>query len=122
MAKILTIEDDVQLRETLADMLEVFGHDVSQAENGKEGIDVFCKVVPDLVLCDINMPHMDGFEVLEKLKALSVGSEFPPFIYLSAKTEEINIQKAKNLGASDFVPKPYLIQDLLRLIDLRLKG
>jgi len=121
MAKILTIEDDVQLRETLADILEVFGHDVSQAENGKQGIDVFCKVVPDLVLCDINMPHMDGFEVLEKLKALSAGPEFPPFIYLTAKTEEINIQKAKDLGASDFVPKPYLIEDLLRLIDLRLK-
>jgi CheY-like chemotaxis protein len=122
MAKVLTIEDDVLLRETLAEILEVVGHTVIQAGNGKEGIEMFSKVVPDLVLCDINMPHMDGFGVLEELKALTEGSELPPFIFLSAKTEEINVKRAMALGAIDFVSKPYSATELLKLIGLRLKN
>ena len=122
MAKVLTIEDDVLLRETLAEILEVVGHTVIQAGNGKEGIEMFSKVDPDLVLCDINMPHMDGFGVLEELKALTEGSELPPFIFLSAKTEEINVKRAMALGAIDFVSKPYSATELLKLIGLRLKN
>ena len=70
MGKLLTIEDDVLLRETLTEILEVYGHTVVQAEDGEKGIEMFSESSPDLVLCDINMPKMDGFEVLKKLKVI----------------------------------------------------
>ena len=120
MGKLLTIEDDVLLRETLTEILEVYGHTVIQAGDGEEGVELFTKIAPDLVLCDINMPKMDGFAVLEKLKNLVGASKFPPFIFLSAKTEQKNVQLALDLGAVDFVSKPYSAPELLRLIELRL--
>ena len=120
MGKLLTIEDDVLLRETLTEILEVYGHTVVQAEDGEEGVEMFSKTAPDLVLCDVNMPKMDGFEVLEKLKTLVGPSKLPPFIFLSAKTEQKNIQYALDLGAVDFVSKPCSAPELLKLIDLRL--
>lgn len=121
MGKLLTIEDDVLLRETLTEILEVYGHTVIQAENGEEGVRMFSKTIPDLLLCDVNMPKMNGFEVLEKIKMLVSASEFPPFIFLSAKTEQKNIKRGLDLGAVDFVSKPYSASELLKLIDLRLK-
>lgn len=120
MGKVLTIEDDVLLRETLTEILEVYGHTVVQAENGEEGIEMFSESSPDLVLCDINMPKMDGFEVLKKLKIIVGEADMPPFIFLSAKTEKKNIQQALDLGAVDFVSKPYSAPELLKLIDSRL--
>ena len=120
MGKLLTIEDDVLLRETLTEILEVYGHTVIQAGDGEEGVELFTKTAPDLVLCDVNMPKMDGFAVLEKLKNLVGASKFPPFIFLSAKTEQTNVQLALDLGAVDFVSKPYSAPELLRLIELRL--
>jgi CheY-like chemotaxis protein len=120
MGKVLTIEDDVLLRETLTEILEVYGHTVVQAEDGEEGIRMFSESSPDLVLCDINMPKMDGFEVLKKLKVVVGEADMPPFIFLSAKTEKKNIQQALDLGAVDFVSKPYSAPELLKLIDSRL--
>ena len=120
MGKLLTIEDDVLLRETLTEILEVYGHTVVQAEDGEDGIDMFRESSPDLVLCDINMPKMDGFEVLKKLKVIVGEADMPPFIFLSAKTEKKNIQHALDLGAVDFVSKPYSAPELLKLIDSRL--
>ena len=121
MGKLLTIEDDLSLRETLVEILEVSGHTVVQAGDGEEGVEIFSKTAPDLVLCDINMPKMDGFAVLEKIKKLVGAGELPPFIFLSAKTEQKNIQYGLSLGAVDFVSKPYSAPELLKLIDLRLK-
>jgi len=120
MGKLLTIEDDVLLRETLTEILEVYGHTVIQAGDGAEGVELFTKTTPDLILCDVNMPKLDGFQVLKKLKVLVGASKFPPFIFLSAKTEQKNIQYALDLGAVDFVSKPYSAPELLKLIDLRL--
>jgi DNA-binding response OmpR family regulator len=117
MRKLLMIEDDVLLRETLTEILEVYGHTVIQAGDGDEGVEMFSKTSPDLVLCDIDMPKMDGFEVLAKLKTLVGASEFPPFIFLSAKTEQKNIKLGLDLGAVDFVSKPYSSKELLKLID-----
>lgn len=121
MGKLLTIEDDVLLRETLTEILEVHGHTVVQAGDGEQGIEMFAKATPDLVLCDVNMPKLDGFGVLKKLKTLVNESEFPPFIFLSAKTEKKNMKHGLALGAVDFVSKPYSASELLKLIDLRLK-
>ena len=120
MGKVLTIEDDVLLRETLTEILEVYGHTVFQAEDGEEVLAMFFESSPDLVLCDINMPKMDGLEVLKKLKVSIGEADMPPFIFLSAKTEKKNIQQALDLGAVDFVSKPYSTPELLKLIDSRL--
>lgn len=121
MGKLLIIEDDLLLRETLTEILEVNGHTVMQAENGEEGVRIFSKTIPDLLICDVNMPKMNGFEVLEKIKTLVSASEFPPFIFLSAKTAQKNIKRGLDLGAVDFVSKPYSASELLKLIELRLK-
>ena len=121
LGKLLTIEDDLPLRETLVDILELSGHTVVQAGDGEEGVEIFSKTAPDLVLCDINMPKMDGFAVLEKIKKLVGAGELPPFIFLSAKTEQKNIKYGLSIGAVDFVSKPYSATELLKLIDLRLK-
>jgi signal transduction histidine kinase len=121
MSKILIIEDEKMLRETLVDILEISGYNVVQAVDGKEGIDVFTKTAPDLVICDINMPKMNGFEVLTLLETLVPASEFPPFIFLSAKTESENIRKGMNLGAVDYITKPYSAPELLEVIRLRLE-
>ncbi len=118
MGKLLTIEDDVPLRETLTEILEVYGHTVVQASDGEEGVEMFSKTCPDLVLCDINMPKMDGFQVLEKLNTLVGPSKLPPFIFLSPKNQQKNIQRALDLGAVDFINKPYSTKELLKLIDL----
>jgi CheY-like chemotaxis protein len=121
MGKLLIIEDDPLLRETLTEILEVYGHNVIQAENGEDGVKMFSNSKPDLLICDINMPKMNGFEVLEKIKTLVGASKLPPFMFLSAKTSQKNIEHCLDLGAVDFISKPYSALALLKLIDLRLK-
>ena len=121
MGKLLIIEDDPLLRETLTEILEVYGHNVIQAENGEDGVKMFSKSKPDLLICDINMPKMNGFEVLEKIKTLVGASKLPPFMFLSAKTSQKNIENCLDLGAVDFISKPYSALELLKLINLRLK-
>ncbi|MEJ6777714.1 MAG: response regulator [Crocinitomicaceae bacterium] len=121
MSKILIIEDEKILRETLTDILEISGYIVVQARDGEEGIEVFTKTTPDLIICDINMPKMDGFEVFKILEALITESEFPPFIFLSSKTEPKSIREGMNLGAVDYITKPYSVPELLKVIDLRLE-
>ena len=122
MGKLLIIEDDPILRETLAEILEFWGHIVIQAENGEEGVKMFSESLPDLLICDINMPKMNGFQVLKKIKTLVRGSQLPPFMFLSAKTTPQNIKDGLDLGAVDFVSKPYSAVKLLKLIELRLKN
>lgn len=121
MSKILIIEDEKILRETLTDILEISGYIVVQARDGEEGIEVFNKITPDLIICDINMPKMDGFEVFKILEALITESEFPPFIFLSSKTEPKSIREGMNLGAVDYITKPYSVPELLKVIGLRLE-
>ena len=120
MRKILTIEDEKELRETLTDILEVNGYTVFQAEDGAEGVKVFKNTAPNLVICDVNMPKMDGLECLEMLKTLVPESEFPPFIFLTAKTKEEIVSSGMDLDAVDFIAKPYSASELLKLIKLRL--
>ena len=85
MRKILIIEDEKILRETLGDILEISGYSVVMAKDGEEGVEVFTNTSPDLVICDINMPKMDGFEVLKMLETLVPASEFPPLYFYLLK-------------------------------------
>ena len=117
--KILVIEDDPRLRENIFEILEAEGYEVDFAENGLIGIEKVEKFLPDLIISDIMMPEVNGFEVLEKLldspKTASI-----PFIFLTAKVEVDSLRRGMNLGADDYIFKPFHIEDLLNAVKRRL--
>jgi len=116
---ILIIEDDPALRENTAELLELSDYKVRMAPNGRVGIDYVYQEKPDLIICDIMMPEVDGYGVLE---AMNKNPDFIhiPFIFLSAKTEHNEIRKGMNLGADDYLTKPFTEQELLDAIESRL--
>lgn len=119
MKKILLIEDNDDVRENTADILELANYEVITAENGKIGIQKAKEFLPDLVICDIMMPQMDGFQVLQNFeKDISMASI--PFIFLTAKTEREDIRTGMNLGADDYLTKPFQENELLGVIECRL--
>jgi DNA-binding response OmpR family regulator len=118
--KILCIEDD---RETAALIAEEFaerGFEVSLAHDGQEGLAAIFKNMPDLVLCDVSMPVMTGFEVLERLTAIAPRFEDMPFVFLTALTDRDNELKGRHLGADDYVTKPIDFDILGAVIGARL--
>ena len=119
MPTILLIEDDQDVRETTADILEFSDFKVFQAETGEEGIKLAKRESPDLILCDIMMPGQDGYEVF------SILSQDPktytiPFIFLTALAEKEEIRYGINLGADDYITKPFEEEELLKIIQKRL--
>lgn len=116
---ILLIEDDPALRENTAELLELSNYQVHTAPNGKAGIELVHQEKPDLIICDIMMPEIDGYGVL---KAMNSNPDFAhiPFIFLSAKTEHTEIRKGMNLGADDYLTKPFTETELLEAIESRL--
>ncbi len=117
--KILIIEDDKLVRENIFEILEAEGFTVVQAKDGVEGIFKAKQELPDLVLSDIAMPHVDGFQVIELLKTDKL-TERIPFIFLSAKAELSDLKKGLRFGADDYLTKPFTKSDLLSAIELRL--
>lgn len=120
MKKVLIIEDNAEVRENLAEILELSGYEALMATDGIHGVQVALKEDPDLILCDVMMPKLDGFGVLDILskKPLTTNT---PFIFLTAKAEAEDFRRGMNLGADDYITKPFLRDDLLRVIDTRLK-
>ncbi|MEI6296063.1 MAG: response regulator [bacterium] len=106
--KVLIIEDDPLLSEMVALRLQKDGYEVSSSFNGKEGLVKAKEVIPHIILLDLNMPIMNGFEVLEKLKQDSEMKEIPVIIFSSLGDREENVQKCKALGADDFIIKSQL--------------
>lgn len=120
MEQILIIEDEKDIRETLRDILTLAGYEVLTANNGKEGYDVIFSHGPDLVLCDVNMPELDGFELLGAVNQ-RLGDEIVlPFIFLTAKVDREDMRLGMSLGAEDYILKPYDNNDVLKTIRLRL--
>lgn len=119
MKKILVIEDNEEVRENLEEILELSGYQVDAAENGKVGVEKALTNPPDLILCDVMMPHLDGFGVLNILSKKSITSNVP-FIFLTAKTEKADFRRGMNLGADDYVTKPFYKDELLDVIETRL--
>ncbi|WP_026913715.1 response regulator [Christiangramia portivictoriae] len=119
MKKLLLIEDDVTVRENTAELLELSNYDVITASNGKLGIETAKKEVPDIIICDIMMPEIDGYGVLEALSK-NPSTLNIPFIFLSAKTEHKDIRKGMDLGADDYLTKPFEEEELLSAIESRL--
>lgn len=119
MKRVLLIEDDAVLRENTAELLELSHFDVIKAPNGKIGIDTAKQQLPDIVVCDIMMPEIDGYGVLEALSK-DVNTRHIPFIFLSAKTEHKDVRKGMDLGADDYITKPFTEDELITSIDSRL--
>lgn len=120
MSKILIIEDDPILLESLAEFLQEEGMTVVMGENGKEGVELAAKELPDLILCDIFMPKMNGYEVFDKLKS-DVTTALIPFIFLTAKAEREDILYGMTLGADDYITKPIDFDELLTRITKRME-
>ncbi len=120
MKKILIIEDDEEIIETLSELLRLENYEVFSAKGGKEGIKTALKVIPDLIICDIMMPGIDGYEVLQTIKH-NPSTFSIPFLFLTAKTENKDLRLGMELGADDYITKPYQDEDILNAIEARLK-
>jgi DNA-binding response OmpR family regulator len=120
MKKILLIEDNPEVRENTSEILSLANYNVVSAENGKRGVDLAQKEKPDLIICDIMMPELDGYGVLHILSKNEQTASIP-FIFLTAKTEKTDIRKGMNLGADDYLTKPFDDTDLLNAIEARLR-
>lgn len=119
MKKILLIEDDTALRENTAELLELANYEVITAPNGRIGITLAQQHHLDMIICDIMMPEVDGYEVLHAL-SLDTKTNQIPFIFLSAKTEHKEIRKGMNLGADDYLTKPFDEEDLISAVESRM--
>ncbi|WPU95287.1 response regulator [Mucilaginibacter sabulilitoris] len=117
---ILIIDDDDVMRSLAAKILNQVGYNVIQANNGKAGVSLASQMKPDLILCDIMMPEMDGFDVLQ-LISKNQETAIIPFIFLTAKTDRLDFRKGMEMGADDYIIKPFNRTELLNAVECRLK-
>ena len=120
MKKILLIEDNNEVRENLAEILELSNYRVFTAEDGKKGVEIALRETPDLIVCDIMMPVLDGYGVLHLLNK-HIETYGIPFIFLTAKSEKADLRKGMEMGADDYLTKPFEGIELLNAIEIRLK-
>lgn len=118
MKKILLIEDNKVVRENTAELLALANYEVLCAADGKSGLSLAKKHIPDLIICDIMMPELNGYGVLQLLLK-NKNTKHIPFIFLSAKTENKDVRKGMNLGADDYITKPFDESELFTAIESR---
>jgi CRP-like cAMP-binding protein len=116
--KILIIEDNKDIRESSVEILVLAGYDVLEADNGKIGVELAQQHLPDMILCDIMMPELDGYGVLYLLSKNRETSNIP-FIFLTAKAERADMRKGMEMGADDYLTKPFDDMELLNTIESR---
>jgi two-component system sensor histidine kinase/response regulator len=119
MKKILVIEDETSVRQNLVDLLSTEGFLPIEARDGEEGARLAWEMLPDVILCDITMPKMDGFGVLSKI-GRDPATATIPFLFLTARTEREDLRQGMNMGADDYIMKPFSIDDVLHAIRTRL--
>ncbi len=115
MYTILIIEDNCDILDNLAEYLELIGFKTLQANTGKQGVELFTKYIPDLIICDIMMSEMNGYEVLKRLMD-NVGTCEIPFIFSTSTFEKKDINEALIFGADNLITKPYQLEDLTHMI------
>lgn len=120
MKKILVIEDSNDIRENIIEMLNLAGYQTFAANNGKDGVSLALAHIPDLILCDIMMPELDGYGVLYMLQK-NMDTAAIPFIFMTAKAERSDMRKGMEMGADDYLTKPFDDLELFKAIDGRLK-
>lgn len=118
--KVLIIEDNDAIRENIVEILQLAGYSVFEATNGKSGVELATLHIPDIILCDITMPELDGYGVLYLLGKNEVTGAIP-FVFLTAKTERLDMRKGMEMGADDYLTKPFDDIELLNAIESRLK-
>ncbi|MBC7566760.1 MAG: response regulator [Pedobacter sp.] len=118
--KILIIEDNDAIRENIVEILGMANYDVCEADNGKIGVEMALKYLPDIILCDVMMPELDGYGVLHMLNKYAETSTIP-FIFLTAKADHNDLRKGMEMGADDYLTKPFDDMELLNAIDIRLR-
>lgn len=120
MKTILLIEDNDDIRNNMAEILELSNYKVVLAENGKTGVEKAIETKPDLIICDIVMPLLDGYGVLHAIHR-NEAIKNTPFIFLTAKTERSDFRKGMELGADDYITKPFNATELLNAVESRIK-
>ncbi len=113
MRKVLLIEDNQNIRENIEELLELSNYEVMTANNGQEGVEAIQSRKPDLILCDVHMPKMNGYQVLEYVK--SKPTEIP-FVFITSSSQEKDIKKGVLSGADSYLIKPFEIEDLQNTI------
>lgn len=114
---ILLIEDNFEIRDNISEMLTLENHNVLSVSSGEQGLKIIQQKLPDLILCDIVMPNLSGFQVLGELKSKPKTSGIP-FFFISASVEKNEIEKAINMGANGYIFKPFELEDITQKIDL----
>lgn len=117
---ILLIEDNEEMSENIVSILELANYNVLSAPNGRIGVEIAQEKLPDLILCDVMMPELDGYGVLHILNKKPETAKIP-FIFLTAKADKSDFREGMNLGADDYITKPFDGFDLLKVIEIRLK-
>jgi two-component system, sensor histidine kinase and response regulator len=112
MKKILVIEDTPAMRDLIVDTLSAHGYECLSAEDGLAGVEAARRLLPDLVICDIHMPRMDGYGVLEAIRS-EASMSTTPFVFLTGAAERVNVRRGMELGADDYLTKPFSIQELI---------
>src|ERR1044071_712291 len=120
MKKILVIEDEPEMRRNISVLLRYAEFEPNAAENGRKGVEIARRENPDLILCDVMMPELDGYGVLQALQTEPSLARIP-FIFLTAKGEKDDLRSGMNLGADDYLTKPVGNADLVRAIQVRLR-
>jgi DNA-binding NarL/FixJ family response regulator len=120
MKKILVIEDEPEMRRNITTLLRYYNYEPIAAENGRVAVEMARREIPDLILCDVMMPELDGYGVLHALQSDPSLARIP-FIFLTAKGEKDDLRSGMNLGADDYLTKPVVNADLVRAIESRLR-
>ncbi len=116
MLEILVIEDELFLRQNIKTILEMKGFVCHEASHGAEGIELLKTIMPDLILCDVMMPGIDGFGVLEYVKSIESFKNIP-FIFLTARADTQDRERAFEMNATDYITKPFSIIELITSIE-----
>jgi len=120
MRKILVIEDEPEMRRNIAALLRYRDYQPIEAENGRKGVELARREKPDLILCDVMMPELDGYGVLQALQQ-DAALRLIPFVFLTAKGDKDDLRSGMNLGADDYLTKPVANNDLVNAIEARLR-
>ena len=120
MNKILVIEDDINVRQNILDLLEVEGFNIVEADNGLLGVQLAQEEIPDLILCDVMMPELDGYGVLKALRQ-RLETAIIPVIFLTARSDKTDFRQGMEMGADDYIVKPFTRKELLAAIACRLE-
>lgn len=116
MKKILVIEDDKNIRESLSELLETRSYEIHSFDNGQDAINQIMEKIPDLIICDVMMPGMSGFDVLTEIRKNTATTKIP-FVFLSAKVLESDRERGLGLGANSYLTKPFRSSELFEIVD-----